>query len=251
MDSGELEELCLHINSKISLIKKTLQLRNIGQDLSLKNVLAKVGHEMHSLYEILNQLELEVQRQETIANSLKELEVSITQNFADASHLVENIPPHLPKKAVDSSDCAPVEPAESKVTVPEPAKKPTKEKIIKEMELITVQEFGSVPQYMKNRLTYEQINNVIEEINKAVVGKYKILHQPMKSLGNPAKKQLCRFREEETKETKGQFFIVEQDIKEFTQMKVDKRFHGMLSILRHCHRIRETRGKGIVRYIIC
>ncbi|KAE8636719.1 hypothetical protein XENTR_v10003104 [Xenopus tropicalis] len=252
MDPGDLDELCSHVNSKISLIKKTLQLRNIGQDPSLNSVLSKIAFEMHSLYNLLNNLETEVQRQETIANSLRELQATVERDFTEASHLKENIPPHLPKRT-QSSSSAPDEAPEMvvKVAAPEPAKKPSKEKPIKEMELITVHEFGTVPAYMKNRLTYEQINNIIEELNKAVVGKYKILHQPLKSLSNQARKQLSRYKEEETKDTKGQFFIVDQDIKDFTQVKVDKRFHGMLSILRHCHRLREIRGKGLVRYIIC
>ncbi|KAM4809240.1 SKA complex subunit 1 [Rhinophrynus dorsalis] len=252
MDSLDVDDLCSHVNSKISLIKRTLHLRNIGEDPSLTSVLSKVSYEMHSLYDLLNKLEQEVQRQETIANSLKELQVTIERDFSEASHLKENIPPHLPKRT-QSSSSAPEETPEVvvKATVPEPTKKPTKEKIIKEMELITVQEFGNVPAYMKNRLTYEQINTLIEEINKAVVEKYKIMHQPLKSLSTHAKKQLTRFREEETKDTKGQFFVVDQDMKEFTQVKVDKRFHGMLSILRHCHRIREIRGKGLVRYVVC
>uniref|UniRef100_A0A8D0LBY7 SKA complex subunit 1 n=1 Tax=Sphenodon punctatus TaxID=8508 RepID=A0A8D0LBY7_SPHPU len=104
---------------------------------------------------------------------------------------------------------------------------------------------------MRGRLTYQQINGVIEEINKAVVSKYKILRQPMKSMNN-ANRNLChRFQEEETKDTKGNFFIVEADIKEFTQLKVDKRFHSILSILRNCQRVREARGARLVRYVIC
>ncbi|XP_053304202.1 spindle and kinetochore-associated protein 1 [Spea bombifrons] len=252
MESSDLDDLCFHVNSKISLIKKTLQLRNIGQDPSLTCVLNKVAHEMNSLHDLLNKLETEVQKQESISRSLKELQATFANNFAEASHMKENIPPHLPKKAPSSNEakCEPPDVGQAPARA-EPPKRPTKEKAIKEMELITVQEFANVPAYMKNRLTYEQINGVIEEVNKAVVGKYKIFHQPMKSLNNAAKKQLCRFKEEETKETKGLFFVVDQDIKEFTQVKVDKRFHGMLSILRHCHRIREIRSKGLVRYIIC
>ncbi|XP_075442373.1 SKA complex subunit 1 isoform X2 [Ascaphus truei] len=252
MDSADLEDLCSHVNSKISIIKKTLHLRNIGQDPSLTSVLSKVAHEMYSLHDLLNKVEKEVRYQESLTNSLKELQGTLSRDFSEATHLTENIPAYLPKKA-SSSNSAPDVKTEVvvKVTEPEPAKKPAKEKIIKEMELITVQEFGNIPAYIKNRLTYDQINSTIEEINKAVVGKYKILHQPMKSLSNNAKKLLCRFKDEETKDTKGQFFIVDQDIKEFTQVKIDKRFHGMLSILRHCHRIREIRGKGLVRYTVC
>ncbi|XP_073440881.1 SKA complex subunit 1 isoform X1 [Dendrobates tinctorius] len=252
METPDMDGLCFHINSKISIIKKTLQLRHIGQDPSLGNVLRKVGYELHLLCELLNKVETEVQRQETIAKSLKELQVTLESDAKEAAHLSDNIPPHLPRKCPKSHSVPGEEPpAEVKVLAPEPAKKPVKEKPIKEMELITVQDFANVPAYMKNRLTYEQVNHFIEEVNMAVVGKYKIVHQPFKTLNNVARKQLGRFKEEETPDTKGQFFIVDTDIKEFTQLKVDKRFHSMLSILRHCHRIRELRGKGIVRYVIC
>ncbi|XP_040277033.1 spindle and kinetochore-associated protein 1 [Bufo bufo] len=252
MDAPDLDDLCSHVNSKISKIKKTLQLRYIGQDPSLSNVLSKVTYELHLLCELLNKVETEVQRQEAIAKSLKELQVTLERDVKEASHLRDNVPPHLPKKCPNSNPGPGEAPlAEVKVSAPEPQKKPAKGKHIKEVELITVQEFDNVPAYMKNRLTYEKINHFIEEVNKAVVGKYKIIHQPLKTLNNVARKQLGRFKEEEMADTKGQFFIVEQDIKEFTQVKVDKRFHGMLSIMRHCHRIRELRGKGIVRYVIC
>ncbi|KAJ1210789.1 hypothetical protein NDU88_006151 [Pleurodeles waltl] len=252
MASTDLEDLCWHINSKISTVKKILQLRNIGQDPSLETVLGKIAEESHALHLLLNRLEREVQRQENLSNSLKELEISIKEDHMAAIHLKENIPPHLPKK---TKNCAADLKAQSVETTRfeehVPDKKPAKaKKPIKEMELITVQEFESIPAYMKNRLTYDQINSFIEEINKAVVGKYKILHQPPKSMSSNVRKLYYRFQEEETKDTKGQYFIVDQDIKEFTQLKVDKRFHGMLNILRHCQRLREVRGKGIVRYTI-
>ncbi|KAL2296389.1 hypothetical protein Nmel_015705 [Mimus melanotis] len=104
---------------------------------------------------------------------------------------------------------------------------------------------------MKGRITYDQVNAAVEQINKAVVGKYKILYQPLKFMSAQVRNLYHRFMEEETKDTKGVFFIVEADIKEFTQLKLDKRFHSILSILRHCQRVRELRGSGLIRYIIC
>lgn len=56
---------------------------------------------------------------------------------------------------------------------------------------------------MKSRLTYCQINDVIKEINKAVVSKYKILYQPKKSMSSVARNLYHRFIDEETKDTKG------------------------------------------------
>ncbi|XP_051498490.1 spindle and kinetochore-associated protein 1 isoform X1 [Apus apus] len=270
MASSDLEDLCFHINTKISTIKKTLQLRNIGQEPSLKSMLSKIGQEMVLLHDLLNKMETEVQQQEKLKALLKELQKSAEREQSEAQHLRENIPPHLPKPTQSRKDgdlyssslrdglelsitgltgkCE----EQGKAGEPERAKKPTKEqRPIKEVALITAEEFESVPAYMKGRLTYDQINAVVQEMNKAVVGKYKILHQPLKSMSAPVRNLYHRFIEEETKDTKGGFFIVEADIKEFTQLKADKRFHSILNILRHCQRVREVRGSRLVRYVIC
>ncbi|XP_065513080.1 spindle and kinetochore-associated protein 1 [Caloenas nicobarica] len=253
MASSDLEDLCFHINTKISAIKKTLQLRNIGQEPSLKSMLCKIGNEMALLHDLLNKMEAEVQQQEKLNNLLKELQKSAERDQNEAQHLRENIPPHLPKPTQSCVTGLAVKREEqTKVVEPERAKKPTKEpRPIKEVPLITAEEFESVPAYMKGRLTYDQINAVVQDVNKAVVGKYKIVHQPLKSMNAAARNLYHRFLEDETKDTKGEFFIVEADIKEFTQLKVDKRFHSILNILRHCQRVREVRGSRLVRYVIC
>uniref|UniRef100_A0ACB8EQA9 Spindle and kinetochore-associated protein 1 n=1 Tax=Sphaerodactylus townsendi TaxID=933632 RepID=A0ACB8EQA9_9SAUR len=105
--------------------------------------------------------------------------------------------------------------------------------------------------YMRGRLTYSQVNAVIQEINKAVASKYKIVRQSTKSMSSVVRNLYIRFQEQETKDTKGEFFIVEADIEEFTQLKADKRFHSILTILRHCQRVREIRGSRLVRYAVC
>ncbi|NXO74317.1 SKA1 protein, partial [Phainopepla nitens] len=142
---------------------------------------------------------------------------------------------------------------QTKAVEPKNASKPAKEKtVIKEAALITTEEFESLPAYLKGRITYDQINAVVQQMNKAVVDKYKILYKPPKSMSAPVRNLYYRFMDEETKDTKGGvFFIVEADIKEFTQLKLDKRFHSILSILRHCQRVREVRGPGPIRYILC
>lgn len=48
----------------------------------------------------------------------------------------------------------------------------------------------------------------------------------------------------------GQFFVVEEDLRELAQLKVDKRFVGMLNMLRHCQRLKELRGGGVTRYML-
>uniref|UniRef100_A0A8C3YMQ8 SKA complex subunit 1 n=1 Tax=Catagonus wagneri TaxID=51154 RepID=A0A8C3YMQ8_9CETA len=254
MASSELEQLCSHINEKIGNVKKTLSLRNCGQEPTLRTILNKIEDEIIAVNELLNKLELEIECQEEINSSLKELCVSLEEDYKDLEHLKENIPAHLPpvtvtQNVVNRSDLDPEEVAKVEDCAP-PKKPPKEQRHIKEMLFITSDEFDGIPAYLKSRLTCCQINNVIKEINKALVGKYKILHQPKKSMNPVARNLYHRFIDEETKETKGHYFIVEADIKEFTALKVDKRFHVILNILRHCRRLSEVRGGGLTRYLI-
>uniref|UniRef100_A0A8C8EER5 SKA complex subunit 1 n=1 Tax=Otus sunia TaxID=257818 RepID=A0A8C8EER5_9STRI len=251
--SSDLQDLSFHINTKISNVKRTLQLRNAGEEPSLKSVLCEIKHEVVLVNDLLNKMEMEVKHHKELKDLLKELQKSAERDEREAQHLSENIPPHLPKPTQSCVAGLTVKRDEqTEVVEPKPAKKPTKEsRLIKEASLITAEEFESLPAYMKGRLTCDQINAVVKAINKAVAEKYKILHQPLKSMKAAARKLYHRFLEEETAETKGTFFVVEADIGEFTQLKVDKRFHAILTVLRHCHRVREIRGVGRVRYVIC
>lgn len=254
MASSDLEQLCSHINEKIGNIRTMLSLRNCGQEPILKTALGKIGDEIIVVNELLNQLELEIQYQEQTSHSLKELCESLEEDCQAVEHLKENIPPYLPQVTVtqDSASVSAADPEEPvKAEEPAPTRKPPKEqRSIKEMSFITSDEFNGIPAYMKSRLTYCQINDVIKEINKAVVSKYKILYQPKKSMSSVARNLYHRFIDEETKDTKGHYFIVEADIKEFTALKADKRFHVILNILRHCRRLSEVRGGGLTRYVI-
>lgn len=47
----------------------------------------------------------------------------------------------------------------------------------------------------------------------------------------------------------GSQYITEEDIKSYSNLKMDKPSHTMLTILRHCRRLREQRGGGVTRYV--
>lgn len=57
--------------------------------------------------------------------------------------------------------------------------------------------------YMKGRVSYDQLNAAVQSINTAVKAKYKILHQSVKTLNNHSRKLHQRFKDQETKDTKG------------------------------------------------
>lgn len=56
---------------------------------------------------------------------------------------------------------------------------------------------------MKGRVTYEQLNGAVRHVNAALKAKYRILNQPLKGLNNHSRKLHARFKEQETKATKG------------------------------------------------
>ncbi|XP_048456078.1 spindle and kinetochore-associated protein 1 isoform X1 [Rhincodon typus] len=252
MTSVDLQDVSTQLNNKITSIKRSMQLKNMCNDPSLTNVLQKIGLELSSIRDVLDIFQMQIQQQKTELRSLQELKNAVQRNSEIAHHLLENIPAHLPKKVVEASTVDAKDVKVQKVTAnSEPEKNSAKNKhFIREMEYLLMEEFNQVPGYMKGRMTYDQINAVVKEINATVKAKYKILNQPMKSMSNTTRNQYHAFKEQETKETKGQYFFVEADIKDFTRLKVDKKFHVILNILRHCHRLREVRGNNLVRYVL-
>ncbi|XP_036385781.1 spindle and kinetochore-associated protein 1 [Megalops cyprinoides] len=253
MNSCDVGELALQINDKISAIRRILELRPIAQDQEKRNILLKLGQNVLTINGLIDKFKTCICQQKDMLKSLKELEEFFLEDLKDGRHLRENLPPHMPRKGLltpvgldlTQSCETDVQPAKQQIL---PRKLPCKQ--IRGMEYITIQEFEGIPQYMKGRMTHSQLNAAVQSINTAVMEKYSVLQQPSKTLSNTTRKLHQRFKDEETKDTKGRFFVVEADIREFTQMKVDKGFQSMLSMLRHCQRLREARGGGLVRYVL-
>ncbi|XP_068459638.1 spindle and kinetochore-associated protein 1 [Clinocottus analis] len=242
---SELEEISQHINDRIASMHRMLDLSVV--ELPQRK---KLGQEFATLEKLLEEFEKCVGRQKERLEQLKEVEESLQKDVEDVQHIKENIPAHMPRKKGPANGGEPVPTQKEAAGVqPENVKK-TNKSFIREMEVITVPEFESIPPYMKGRVSYHQLNAAVQGINTAVTAKYKILHQSAKTLSNHARKLHQRFKAQETKDTKGQYFVVEDDIREFTQMKADKRFQGILNMLRHCHRLRELRGGGVTRYAL-
>ncbi|XP_072515366.1 SKA complex subunit 1 [Salminus brasiliensis] len=255
MSHCELEEVTRHIDDKISLVKRLLELRAVAKDPDKRAYLVKIEQDVNAINGLLDRFERYVVQQRDLLKHLKELDEFFQEDVQNAHHLKENIPPHMPRREQPATQsgqlAAPGRPADVQAA-PQEQEQPRKapRALIKEMEFITVQEFDTIPQYMKGRVTYDQLNAAVKSINTAVTGKYKILHQPVKTLTSATRKLHQRFKDQETKDTKGQFFVVEEDLRDLAQLKVDKRFVGMLNMLRHCQRLKELRGGGLTRYVL-
>lgn len=58
---------------------------------------------------------------------------------------------------------------------------------------------------MKGRLSYDNINSMIDGINLTVTSKYAIMHKSPKTLSDFKRKKYHKYKEQENKNTKGGF----------------------------------------------
>lgn len=171
-------------------------------------------------------------------------------------HVTSNLPSHLPgvekisKRGVLKED-----------VVTESVKKPRKTRRAKglssedgcefpKLAYLTVEEFDEIPKYIKGRTSYDQVNNAIDEIHKVITAKYKILRLPRSAMGEPVMKKYKAFKEAEIPDTEGEYFFIDDDLKTYSQLKLDSTGRAILTMLRHCGRLREVRGKKLLRYVL-
>uniref|UniRef100_A0A3P8UN41 SKA complex subunit 1 n=1 Tax=Cynoglossus semilaevis TaxID=244447 RepID=A0A3P8UN41_CYNSE len=236
---NELEDLSHHIHDRISSLQRMLDLSVVALP---QQKIRQLGKELYTLETLLEDFENCVDRQKNHLKQLKELDTSIQNNVEKLNHLKDHVPAQMAvrKGPVNDSDRVVNRTEEAVVQQAQTEKvKKRSKNYIREIEFITVAEFESIPQYMKGRVSYEKLNAAVQSINTAVTAKYKILHQSVKTLNNHARKLYQGFKEQETKDTEGQYFVVDDDILKFAETKVDKPFRGLLNMLRHCQRLRE------------
>lgn len=246
----DLEELTLYVHNRLASIQRMLDLSCVGIP---QNKMKTLGQKLFAIEELLEMSAECIRRQREQLQDLKTLEQSLQRNLESLQHLQDNIPKHMPKKKTEGNvnEAVKMQPEMEDIHPQQPQNvKKIRKSYIKEMETITIPEYESIPQYMKGRVSYDQLNAAVNCINLAVATKYKIVQKSVKTLNGHSRNLHQRFKEQETKDTKGHFFVVEGDIQEFTRTKVDKPFQGILCMLRHCHRLKEVRGGGLTRYIL-
>ncbi|KAK3931833.1 Spindle and kinetochore-associated protein 1 [Frankliniella fusca] len=118
-----------------------------------------------------------------------------------------------------------------------------------EVFFLTVDEFENIPKYLKGRITYEKVNAFIELFNKVLSRKYAIFKRKKSALKKKEADLWNEYNKQELKETKGLYFCVADDFKNLNGCALDKSGLSILTILRHCKRIRELRTGGILRYV--
>ncbi|XP_033120694.1 spindle and kinetochore-associated protein 1-like [Anneissia japonica] len=258
MESRTVEELQEHFLNKLDNLNKCMQMSNICKEAEVQDVLFSINHELLVLESTVAQMKKRLIKQREEVSQSKLLSEQLKSQNALLQHMSENIPSRLPglqkvqieKKQSIVLQAKYEENTEHKDEATKSTTKAPRKVAVPVMDYLTVEEYDSVPKYMKGRLPYETVNNVVEGINKAILAKYTFLKQPVSSLNNKDTKKHKKYKAQETKDTKGVFFCIDEDLKNYSNWRMDSSTRSSLTILRHCGRMRETRGNGIVRYCL-
>ncbi|XP_064620838.1 spindle and kinetochore-associated protein 1-like [Lineus longissimus] len=270
MNSTTIEDLSGHFQAKIQHIHTLLQLRNVTKEKDLCELLSAVNHSVYDLEATVTRMKLILTSEREKLREFEAMKKSLLDLNARATYTNDNIPARLPKAQKVSSvqpasapthSITPLQPKQIQSSAPSnhtcrptsvsQAAVPKQEETGPSIEYLTVDEFESVPKYMKGRMTYEKMNSAIDELNHAFDAKYKILRQRRSYLSEKQKQKARDYKAQENKDTKGLHFIVEDDIKNDSGLKLDKASKTLFTILRHCQRFREVRSGKLLRYVLC
>lgn len=236
----------------------TMQVDEVKQCMTLRGVSADNGGERTALAELhgsLAKVEGLLQEFESFVSSEhagvvagRKLLEQLGLREALITHMEANFPQKINDLKQGSKENEP--PAHATLPAASKTKRETSRQprlAVPVMPYVRVTEFEDVPAYMKGRLTRDQLNRAIDVLNKTAAEKYKILATPRAKLGDMAMNLYIQFKELELDELAGKCFIVDSDIKQLGDGRVDR---NIMIILRHLHRLSEHRSKGCVRHVL-
>ncbi|KAK6178908.1 hypothetical protein SNE40_011390 [Patella caerulea] len=259
MESSSVEELAAHFNEKLSNLNTVCELRHIVNDPHCKKHVSTIERELQSLEITMALLKQEISKQKEQLKSVEEVKKKFHRLIKDVNYTTNNIPARLPNNNLQNNNNESDKTAQKVKPLSKPGNiktennkevKRTERKHCPSIEYLTVDEFEEVPKYMKGRVTYNQVNSLVDELNKTFIAKYKILHMKKSTMNDISRKRFENYKIQENKDTEGVYFVVEVDIKDFSSVKMDAITRSILTTLRHCGRIREVRGGKLTRYAI-
>lgn len=233
-----------------------MELRGAASSANCDSVLRSLDKELLEIESSLSSFQAHLEKEKKLLEQ-GEVTQDVAKKFKERlEHITSNLPSHLPG----------VEKISQRVVLKEEVatenvKKPRKTRRAKDLSsedgfefpklaYLTVEEFDQIPKYIKGRTSYDQVNNAIDEIHKVITAKYKILRLPRSAMGEPVMKKYKAFKEAEIPDIEGEYFFIDDDLKTYSQMKMDSTGRAILTMLRHCGRLREVRGKKLLRYVL-
>ncbi|KAF2355267.1 Spindle and kinetochore-associated protein 1 [Trinorchestia longiramus] len=233
----------------------------ISADDECQTLLQSIKQDLYSITQTISQLRCSITQSQEQLQRGQQMLVTVGALNARVSHMRQHMPAHLPSQQqklerpkpnfagmAESSndDCCGDQPQLASVKVNGKASNSTARFLY-----ITIQEFEDVPKYVRGRLKYEQVNEMVDDLNKALTEKYALLRRPRSKLSVPDMKLVNFLRSQNNASTKDRVFVSSDDLKRWSDVKLDSTKRSMLTVLRVARKCQEIRGPAsLIRYTV-
>ncbi|XP_046854084.1 spindle and kinetochore-associated protein 1-like isoform X4 [Xenia sp. Carnegie-2017] len=240
---ASIEDLRLYFEAKCAKVLQIIELKGIEEDENSMEVLKVLHQELTELEDMINAFKNDIKNAKTLFKEAENLK-KVLQSFKErGEYIASNMPKYLPGARLNVPISQPVLCERDKCKENEIKKQDVKSSktVVNYHKIgyLTMEEFENAPRYLKGRMKYAQVNSAIDQMNEVLMTKYKILATKRAGMGEDIMKKYREFKEQENEETKGCYFFVDKDLKQFTNFKMDKTGMAILNILRHCSKLRE------------
>jgi len=244
-----MEELEARFKDKIDIAKDSVEFCRGDHQATLAETnmaiieIGELKRKMQILKTVVEKLNFQTKQAKKIAEYMHE-------RIETCEHLSENLPTRIGSTnneiKVEAGNQG--HPGKKKQNTNPESKKPSN--VVPKIRYLTLDEFASIPKYMKGRHTYDNINNSIDEFNAALDSRYEFLGRGFQAMASMVlKKRYKEMKSQETRDTRGVFFVVADDLKNSSTLKTEASRRGIFTIFRHFQLIREIRGPlSLVRY---
>jgi len=250
-----MEALEAQFKNKIDITKECLEFCRGDPQATLAETnmaaieIGELKRKMQILKTVVDKLNLQTKQAKKISEYMHE-------RIETCEHLSENLPTRIGSTNTNSNQVkietgnqGQVGKKKQTTTSSNPVpKKPSN--TVPKIRFLSLDEFASIPKYMKGRLGYDNVNTSIQEFNAALEARYAFLAKGFQAMASMAlKKRYKEMKSNETRDTRGVFFVVADDLKNSETLKSEASRRVIFTILRHFQLIREIRGPlSLVRY---
>jgi hypothetical protein len=250
-----LREIFSDFDARVTDLKALLELRGLSH--SEKSTLNTAELQLCALEQEVAEARaaLAHEAEQLQAAQLLQQEANATQ--ARLAHIAAHLPDALPGQREEQPPPPPPRepfgeivssrPASGATSARRGAKKPPS------LPPVTVSELKTAPAYMKARLSVEQVNSALLEVQKTLDSKYALLGLPpsqLRGLSEPDRRRHAAYKVLEGEaELRGAFFVSDEDLKGTAAGKGDATSKNLLGVLRHVGRLKEIKHGGQRHYL--
>ena len=247
-----MENFQKRILNKLEITRESLEFFQGDPEATLEENNSNVM-EIGQLKKRLIVLKSTIEKLNTQKKQAEEISCHLKDKFRIYSHIEEGLPKRIHAQNAQEEVSIDKKSQKSNAKASQPQSQPpaTKTREIPKLSYVSVEDFHRVPKYMKGRLTYDNINNAIDEFNQALTTRYEFLSKGFQAYSSMAlKKRYKEMKSQETRETRGVFFVVAEDLKSYDSLKSESSRRNLFTIFRHLRLIYECRDKNLVRYAV-